>query len=121
MSITRMLALIIGAFLLIEGIWGEFSDVVFGVLTTNRVRASIHIVLGLIGVFAALKGGARMFLKFGGLISALVGLLWYLPPTNSLMVNILAVNQPVATLNIIVGGIAMLVGFLSKPSGDLGD
>jgi hypothetical protein len=36
--------------LLFEGIWGEFSDVVFGVLTTNRIHATIHILLGIVGI-----------------------------------------------------------------------
>ena len=114
MSIISIVALLIGVFLLIEGVWVEFSDVVFGVLTTNRIRATIHILLGLVGVLTALKGGARSFLIFGGLIIALVGALWLLPPTNPLMVNILAVNQPVAILNIIVGSVALLVAFLGN-------
>ena len=32
-------AIIIGLFLLVEGIWGLFSPVVFGVLTTNMTHA----------------------------------------------------------------------------------
>lgn len=114
MSIISVVALLIGIFLLIEGIWGEFSDVVFGVLTTNRIRATIHILLGLVGIMTALKGGARSFLIFGGLIVALVGVLWFLPPTNSLMVDVLAVNRPVAVLNVIVGAVALLVAFLGN-------
>ncbi len=116
LSITGIFALLIGAFLLIEGVWGEFSDVIFGALTTNRVRATIHILLGLIGIWTAFKGGSRMFLIIGGIIIALVGVLWFLPPTNSLMVSILAVNQPVAILNIIVGAVALAVAFLTNRS-----
>lgn len=117
MSIIQIVALLIGIFLLIEGIWGEFSDVVFGVLTTNRIRATIHILLGLVGIYTALKGGARNFLIFGGLIVAAVGVFWFLPVTGPLMVSVLAVNQAVAILNVIVGAIAIAVAFLGPRAG----
>nr|MBA3670702.1 hypothetical protein [Gemmatimonadaceae bacterium] len=55
----KRFALIVGIFLLVEGVWGMFSRVVFGVLTTNTLHAVIHIVLGLAGIWTGLKGGAR--------------------------------------------------------------
>ena len=54
-GISGIFAVIIGVFLLIEGIWGEFSDVVFGVLTTNRIHATIHILLGIVGIYTGLR------------------------------------------------------------------
>jgi len=113
-SISSILALLISIFLITEGIWGEFIDVIFGVLTTNRIRASIHILLGLIGIITALKGGARMFLVVVGAIILLVGVLWFIPTTSSLMVDLLAVNRPVAILNTIVGIVALLVGLSDR-------
>ena len=113
-SISSILALLISIFLITEGIWGEFSDVIFVVLTTNRIRASIHILLGLIGIITALKGGARMFLVVVGAIILLVGVLWFIPTTSSLMVDLLAVNRPVAILNTIVGIVALLVGLSDR-------
>ena len=58
---ASIFAILIGLFLLIEGIWGLKSDVVFSVLTTNKTHAIIHIVLGLIGIVTGWKGCARNF------------------------------------------------------------
>jgi hypothetical protein len=55
-GISGPYAIIIGIFLLIEGVWGEFSDVVFSALTTNRTHATIHLPLGLAGIWTGLKG-----------------------------------------------------------------
>lgn len=115
-GISGIFAIIIGAFLLIEGIWGEFSDVVFGVLTTNRIHATIHILLGIVGIYTGLKGGSRAFLIFLGILLAAVGALWFVPGANELIVSILNVNQAVAVFNIIVGIASLIIAFASNRS-----
>lgn len=65
-TISNVFAIIVGAFLLIEGVWGEVSDTVFGALSTNRIHATIHILLGIVGIYTGLKGGSRGFLIFLG-------------------------------------------------------
>ncbi len=101
--------MVIGAFLLIEGIWGMTSDVVFGVLTTNRLHAVIHILLGLIGLATGWMARARGFCIFLGILLLAVGLLRFVPGVGDLIVSILNVNPAVAILNIVVGGVALLV------------
>lgn len=115
-GISGIFAIIIGAFLLIEGIWGETSDVVFGVLTTNRIHATIHILLGIVGIYTGLKGGSRGFLIFLGILLAAVGALWFVPGVNELIVSILNVNQTVAVFNIIVGIASLIIAFASNRS-----
>lgn len=112
-------ALIIGVLLLIEGIWGHLSDVVFGILTTNRTHAAIHVVLGLVGIFVALKGGARQFCLFLGGLLLLVGVLRFVPGVSGMIVSILNVNEAVACVNIVVGIIALVIGLRSRDDGDI--
>ncbi|MBA2706269.1 MAG: DUF4383 domain-containing protein, partial [Gemmatimonadaceae bacterium] len=91
--------------------WGLFSPVVFGVLTTNTLHAIIHIGLGVTGIWTGMKGGSRQFCIFlGGLLLA-VGVLRFVPGVGELIVSILNVNAAVAYLNIVVGIVALLVGF----------
>ena len=115
-GISSIFAVIIGVFLLIEGIWGEFSDVVFGVLTTNRIHATIHILLGIVGIYTGLKGGSRGFLIFLGILLAAVGALWFVPGVNELIFSILNVNRAVAVFNIIVGIASLIIAFASNRS-----
>lgn len=115
-TISDIFAIIVGVFLLVEGIWGETSDVVFGVLTTNRIHATVHILLGIVGIWTGLKGGSRGFLIFLGVLLAAVGILWFIPGTRALVVDILNVNQAVAVFNIVVGIVSLVVAFVSRRS-----
>lgn len=115
-GLSGIFAVIIGIFLLIEGIWGETSDVVFGVLTTNRIHATIHILLGIIGIYTGLKGGSRGFLTFLGVLLIVVGVLRFVPVVGDFIVSILNVNPAVAYFNIAVGIVSLIVVFLSNRS-----
>ena len=115
-GLSDIFAIIIGVFLLIEGIWGEFSDVVFGVLTTNRTHATIHILLGIVGIYTGLKGGSRGFLIFLGILLAAVGVLRFVPGISDLIVSILNVNPAVAYFNIAVGIVSLIIAFTSNRS-----
>lgn len=108
---TRRLAALLGAFLLIEGIWGLMSPVVFGVLTTNIVHAIIHIFLGVLGLFAAPMRFSRGYLFGVGALLLAVGILRFVPVASELIVGLLNVNLPVAYLNIIVGLASLVIAF----------
>lgn len=109
-------AIVIGAFLLIEGIWGLNSEVVFGILTTNRTHAVIHILLGLIGIVLGWRGAARGFCIFLGFLLLAVGILRFVPGVSDIIVSILNVNFAVAWLNIVVGAVALLTSLVGQKS-----
>ncbi len=112
---SRTFALVVGAFLLIEGIWGFFSPVVFGVLTTNPLHAAIHVLLGIAGIWTGLKGGSRGFCLFLGALLLAVGIFWFLPVLGDLVRSLLNVNLAVTYLNIALGVVSLIVGFVSAP------
>jgi len=113
-GISSTFATLVGAFLLVEGIWGMFSPVVFGVLTTNVLHASIHIVLGLIGIWTGMKGGSRGFLTFLGVLLLAVGVLRFVPVAGELLASLLNVNTSVALFNIVVGIVSLVVARTSS-------
>ncbi len=43
---ARRFVMIISSLLLIAGVWGLFSPVVLGMISTNPIQASIHLALG---------------------------------------------------------------------------
>lgn len=115
--LSRRFAMLLGAFLLIEGCWGLFSPIVFGVLTTNTLHAVIHIVLGIAGILAGRSGAARNYLLGVGALLLVVGILRFVPGASDLVVSLLNVNLAVAYLNIAVGLVSILIGY-SAPRGD---
>lgn len=114
--LSRRFATLLGVFLLIEGIWGLFSPVVFGVLTTNTLHAVIHIALGIVGILAARGGNARPYLIGVGGLLLLVGVLRFVPGASDLVVSLLNVNVAVAYLNIAVGVVSLLIAFTGSRS-----
>lgn len=114
-GIASRFALIIGAFLLVEGVWGLFSPLVFGVLTTNMLHACIHIVLGILGVYTGMQGGARTYALYLGVLLIAVGVMRFLPVLGDITVSLLNVNQAVAIFNVVVGAIAVTVSRLATP------
>ena len=114
-GISSRFAIIIGVFLLIEGVWGFFSPVVFGVLTTNVLHACIHVALGLLGLYTGMKGGARSYSLYLGILLIAVGIMRFLPVLGDITVSLLNVNQAVAIFNIVVGAVAVMVSRMSAP------
>ncbi|MDQ6809726.1 MAG: DUF4383 domain-containing protein [Verrucomicrobiota bacterium] len=112
-SLIRGFAIIVGALLVIEGICEQFTPVLFGVLTSNHLHGAVHILLGIVGTFTGLRGGARSFCIFLGTLLLVVDLLWFLPTTNELIVRLFNVNQPVAMMNLIVALVSLAVAFSS--------
>ena len=115
-GISSIFAIIVGIFLLIEGVWGEFSDIVFGALATNRIHATIHILLGIVGIYTGLKGGSKAFCIFLGILLVVVGILRFVPGIGDLIVSILNVNPATAYFNIVVGIVSLIAAFLSNRS-----
>lgn len=107
-------AILVGAFLLVEGLWGFFSPVVFGVLTTNTLHAVIHVALGVIGVWVGLKSGARNYCLYLGVLLVAVGALWFVPGVGSIITSLLNVNAAVAYLNLAVGAVALALAFTTR-------
>jgi uncharacterized membrane protein HdeD (DUF308 family) len=115
--LSRRFAMLLGVFLLIEGCWGLFSPIVFGVLSTNKLHAVIHIVLGILGILAGRGSAARNYLLGVGALLVVVGILRFVPGASDLVVSLLNVNLAVAYFNIAVGLVSLLIGF-SAPKGD---
>jgi uncharacterized membrane protein len=115
--LARRVATILGVFLLIEGVWGMFSPVVFGVLTTNVAHAVIHILLGIAGIVMGRGDMARGYLMSVGGLLLLVGILFFVPIASEIILSILNVNVAVAWVNIIVGVICIAVATQGKEEG----
>lgn len=113
-KLLNTFSIIIGTFLIIEGVWGLFSDVVFGVLTTNTTHAVIHIILGVLGIYFGARHNARGYCLFLGSLLVVVGLLRFVPGPDQILVNILNVNDAVAYFNIVAGTLTLILAFATR-------
>jgi hypothetical protein len=103
MAFRRAYTLVLGIFFLVDGVWGLFERVTFIVLTTNRLHAAIHIILGATGIWAARAGFVRPYLFWIGVILLSAGALWFVPTLSDVVVQLLNINHAVAVANITLG------------------
>lgn len=112
-GIAAPYALLAGAFYLTDGIWGSFSATTFGVLSTNLLHTIIHTAMGVLGIYAARTKFARPWCLGVGMVVLPVGLLYFVPAVNGLLVSLFNLNKAVAILNIVAGIVSLAVGQLS--------
>ncbi|MCF6130910.1 DUF4383 domain-containing protein [Flavobacterium wongokense] len=103
--------ILVGLFMVFEGILGFQSETVLTIFTTNTTHATIHLILGLITIAVGMKESAFGYSVFLGLLLATVGVLRFIPSTAPLVINYLNVNEAVAVMNISIGVIALLLSF----------
>ena len=111
---AKSLALVLGIFYLIAGVWGFFSPVTFGVLSTNWLHSIIHVAFGIGGLVASRGTGTRPYLMIVGWIVLVAGALRFVPGVSALVVSLFNINYPVAVLNIVIGVIALAVVMSDK-------
>ena len=114
-TLSKVLTLLLPLFLLSEGVWGLFSPVVFGVFTTDRVHASIHLVLGVVGLVARQRGALKSYYGFLGSLLVVVAMIWLVPATRAIPTDLLHVNGAGAALNLVLGVVALVIAFTSAP------
>ena len=112
---TNAFAVIVGIFLLIEGIWGLSSNVIFGVLTTNRFHAVVHILLGVASIVLGLGKRAKGYLLFLGILLLVVGILHFVPGASDAVHTIFNVNTTVAIFNIVIGILSITAAYAGTP------
>lgn len=107
-SLINKYVLLLGIFLLAQGVWGLFSETVFGLFTTNLTHAIIHISLGITGILLAIRHRAYRFSIFVGIVLVAVGALYLIPATTAIVYHLLNLNNMGAVFNVIVGAFALL-------------
>jgi len=112
-GIAAPYALLAGAFYVTDGIWGFFSPITFGVLSTNLLHTIIHAAMGLLGIYAARTTFARLWCMSVGMIVLPVGVLYFVPAVNGLLVSLFNLNQTVSIMNIVLGVVSLVVAQLS--------
>ncbi len=111
---ATLLSWVLGAVLTVVGVAGFVTGSPLLIFEVDPLHNTIHLVSGLIGLYAASKGEAlsSKFLVIFGLIYAAVTLLGFLMDGD--IVGLMHVNQADNYLHLAIAVVALLVGFSSK-------
>lgn len=115
-TLINSFAIAVGVFLMAEGVWGLFTDTIFGYLTTNILHAVIHLVIGTIGLILGIRQTAQGYCIILGLIFLATGILFFLPAAGKHIAHLFNMNVPMANTNLFLGITALLVALSAGPS-----
>lgn len=113
-SLANGFAFLLGLVLIVQGIWECLNPMILGIFSGNATHGIIHILLGLVGLWAGITSHASGYLTFIGVLLCVVSGLWFLPATHDLIVSLLNINTAVTTLNLIVSALSLLIAFASR-------
>ena len=113
---NRVVALVIGIVFLVIGILGLLIDTTGGYLLgfqVDLVHNLVHLITGVLGLWAAFGGWSRRFNQVFGIIYLLVGIAGLFPVFyfGGKLLGLMAVNGADNVLHLVVGLVAALVGF----------
>ena len=128
MDIAKLYARIFGVVALLIGILGfvpglssgyASSGYLLGIFAINPLHNVIHILTGLIGIFAgyyAAGAYARMYALVFGVVYALVTILGFTPLVmDGSLLGLIPINMADNVLHIVISASALLVYFISGP------
>lgn len=114
-GLQTMFATILGAILLLVGIIGFVNNPVLGIFPVNNLHNLVHIVSGVVLVWAGVWGGttvARMVNRIFGIVYGLVAVLGFVAP--GMMMNLLNVEMKDNILHILIAVASLIVGFSKR-------
>jgi hypothetical protein len=118
-TVNRIVALVIGVVFLIIAILGLLLDTTGGYLLGFQVDLMhniVHLLTGILGLWAAFGGWSRIFNRVFGIIYLLVGIAGLIPALyiGGKLLGMMAVNGADNVLHLVVGIVAALVGFFVR-------
>lgn len=105
---------VLGLVLTLVGVLGFFNDPVLGIFETDSTHNLIHLISGLVGLFAASKGAtlSRQYLIVFGLVYAVVAVLGFMSGTDVL--GLITINTADNYLHTAIAAACLIVGFGKK-------
>jgi hypothetical protein len=115
---NRIVALVLGIVFLLAGIAGFFVSSSMAVgsllgLDVDLMHNIVHLLTGILGIWAAFGGWSRIFNRVFGIIYIIIGLLGLIPALyfNGMFLGMMHINGADNVFHLVVGIVAAAVGF----------
>ncbi|OHA17213.1 MAG: hypothetical protein A3C79_02720 [Candidatus Taylorbacteria bacterium RIFCSPHIGHO2_02_FULL_45_28] len=109
-------AVVLGAILVIVGIWGLFSNTAVGFVAADYLSSIIHIIVGLVLLLVASKPSVGMALKTVGIIYVIFAILGFVQG-DTVLFGAFVTDMTTNVFYLIVGLVIAILGFSSKNAG----
>lgn len=110
-DVQKTYAIVIGAVLFLVGIIGFFNNPIFGLFGVNAAQNVLHLVGGAAIYWFGSKGSAKQTNMWLGIISAVVGVLGFVPGASALLTSVFGINAAISGLHIAIGAVSLGVAY----------
>jgi hypothetical protein len=117
---ARTISYVVGAVLLVLGVWGFIDAPILGLFATNTVHSLVYIIVGaLLLYFGYAWGGmSMMVLKVVGILLALLAIVGFAMGGDTLF-GVLANSLNDQILHLVAGAVLLWAGFMSGKKEDM--
>ena len=106
-DIGKTYAMVIGAVLLLVGLIGFVSNPIFGVFGVNALQNVLHLVGGALGVWFGMKGSAKAYNQWLGIVAGVVGVLGFIPGASDALASVFGINTAISGLHIVIAVVSL--------------
>ena len=99
--------MVIGVVLLLVGLIGFVNNPILGLLGVNALQNVLHLVVGALGVWLAMKGNVKPYNQWLGIGALVVGVLGLIPGVTDILASIFGINMAISVLHILIGVVSL--------------
>lgn len=107
MGMQKSYALILGIVLTLVGIWGFFTDSILGLFSVNTLHSTVHLLVGLVGIYAGTKTDGKMYNMVFGWAYGALGVLGFIPFVSDIIMGLLSTNTADNVLHLAIGIVSL--------------
>jgi len=116
---VKTMAVLFGVIFLVVGILGFVPAVtkdqmLLGIFHVNAAHNAVHLLSGVVALFCGMSSvsASRMYFRIFGLVYALVAVLGFLNPGDTMLLGLISNNMADTWLHVGIAALSLLLGFM---------
>ena len=116
---AKTMAVLFGVVFLLIGILGFVpgitkDEMLLGVFHVNAAHNVVHLLSGAVALFCGMTslGASRNYFRIFGVVYALVAVLGFLNPGDTMLLGLISNNQADTWLHVAIAAVSLLLGFM---------
>jgi hypothetical protein len=119
LNMAKTMAVLFGVVFLVVGILGFVPAVtkdqmLLGIFHVNTAHNAVHLLSGVVALFCGMSslGASRIYFRIFGLVYALVAVLGFLNPGDTMLLGLISNNMADTWLHVGIAAVSLLIGFM---------
>ena len=116
---AKTMAILFGVVFLVVGILGFVpavtkDEMLLGIFHVNAAHNCVHLLSGVVALLCGMSGvgASRWYFRIFGLVYALVAILGFLKPGDTMLLGLISNNMADTWLHVAIAAVSLLIGFM---------